>query len=162
MEFCIEGQGGFFVCCLIDWLFYICLCLAAVNDWRNRKIPNYCSVAILVLAVIKVVCHSRYDIYDFAAGACAAGIPFAVLHVIKPRDLGRADVKLTAAAGAYAGYRCILISVVLGVGMAVFYCVWCMVLKGRKKSGRIIVPLGSCISLGMILCYSGCLRVAGG
>lgn len=83
------------------------------------------------------------------------GIPFAVLHAANPRGLGKADVKLVVAAGAYTGVRCVLISVAAGVVLTVFYCLWHMLLQvfGRRKRDRIMAPLGSCICVGTAVCY---------
>jgi len=153
--FCMMGQNGSFLLCLTDLFFYLCLWLAAVWDWRDRRIPNYCMVLIGGLALLRWMCDGGYSMSEMVVGACTAGVPFVILHMIKPEGLGRADVKLVISTGAYAGIGCVLVSVTVGVILAVIYCLYRLLIQMLERSmkEKITVPLGSCICVGAAVCY---------
>jgi prepilin peptidase CpaA len=87
-------------------------CLAAVWDWRSRKIPNWLTVSGVVAGI---TLHSVLAGWHGALFALAGmGLAFAMLlPLVYLRALGAGDWKLMGAVGAFLGWRLFLI-VLLG------------------------------------------------
>jgi len=93
-------------------LTLVLTCVAAVWDWRSRKIPNWLTVSG---AVAGITLHSALAGRHGALFALA-GMGFALgllLPLVYLRALGAGDWKLMGAVGTFLGWRLVLI-VLLG------------------------------------------------
>ncbi len=149
MIFCAMGQNGSFFKSLSDIFFLICLWLTFLSDWKDRRIPNFCFVVIMLLSVGKVLLGTC-SITFLVVGMLVPGGGFAVLYLLRPKALGWGDVKLTAALGAYLGYQMMFFSIGIGVFLAVCYCLVCVC---RDKTVHFLVPLGSFLCLGTFVVW---------
>src|SRR5579859_761379 len=87
------------------WMFTLALtCLAAVWDWRSRKIPNWLTVAG---AVGGITLHGALNGWS-GLGFAFAGLGLALallLPLVYLRALGAGDWKLMGAVGSFLGWR---------------------------------------------------------
>src|SRR5215475_1810975 len=93
-------------------LTLVLTCLAAVWDWRTRKIPNWLTVsgAVSGLAIHSVL--SGW--HGFVFGLAGMGLALALLlPLVYLRALGAGDWKLMGAVGSFLGWRLFLM-VLLG------------------------------------------------
>ena len=91
------------------WMFTLALtCLAAVWDWRSRKIPNWLTVAG---AVGGITLHGALNGWS-GLGFAFAGLGLALallLPLVYLRALGAGDWKLMGAVGSFLGWRLFLV-----------------------------------------------------
>ncbi len=148
--FCTIGQDSSFLLGFAEGVFLGCLIFIFIADWKKRRIPNYSLVLIWGSVLLRGYGKPGEMILSAAAGGCMISVPFGILHYLKPDSLGWADVKLTAAIGAYMGYQAVCQAVLAGVLISVIYCIVRMTdCRKRQESIRMIrVPLGSFICLG--------------
>src|SRR3954447_22563470 len=78
------------------------LCIAAVIDWRERRIPNWLTVLMLISGINSSFLPAHLVSPGFAALGILIGfaIPFVLFAM---GALGGGDVKLLAAAGSWLG-----------------------------------------------------------
>ena len=90
------------------WIFTLILtCLAAIWDWRSRKIPNWLTVSG---AVSGITLHTVLAGWHGALFALVgAGIALALLlPLVLLRAVGAGDWKLMGAVGAFLGWKIFL------------------------------------------------------
>ncbi len=82
--------------------FATLLCIAALNDFRDFKIPNRISLGVLALYPAFVVAAPTP--VDWQGGIAAGGIAFIVTFVMFSRGwMGGGDAKLISAVAVWAG-----------------------------------------------------------
>jgi len=105
------------------WTFTLLLtCLAAVLDWRSRRIPNWLTVAG---AVAGITLHSAVDGGHGAVFALeGTGLALALLlPLVYLRALGAGDWKLMGAVGSFLGWQLflfVLVGSILVAGLMAF------------------------------------------
>jgi prepilin peptidase CpaA len=78
--------------------------VAAVFDWRSRRIPNWLSVAALATGLLyRGITTGGAGLSDAAAGFAIAALPLLVLWLIGGG--GGGDVKLMAGLSVWLGYQ---------------------------------------------------------
>ena len=110
------------------WIFTLVLaCLAAIWDWRSRRIPNWLTVAG---AVGGVTLHSVLAGWNGTVFALAgAGLALVLLlPLVYLRALGAGDWKLMGAIGTFLGWQLFLFvlfgSILVAGIMAVVQTIW--------------------------------------
>lgn len=90
----------------------------SVIDWRTYEIPFGLNIAIFVLAVIRIVIEPSGWIEHLTGFAAVSGFMLICLiigRIIKGVDaFGGGDIKLMAAAGLFAGWKCVILAFLIG------------------------------------------------
>ncbi len=161
-------------------LLFPVLLLAAALDWRTRVIPNWLTLAALVVGLGRAALPGGVAL-SAAAGGAALGLGFGfVLYALGA--LGGGDAKLLAAVGAFLGPLPFLNGLVLVIGVGGVMALGAVVrrralratlrtmgsivlslvtfgLTGRRvtlrSEGAIAVPYGIAIALGITLAHLG-------
>jgi prepilin peptidase CpaA len=92
--------------------------VAAVTDWRSRRIPNVLTLPLFFSGLIaSAACAGSSGLVDSMMGSVLAALPFILLFVFAGGGAG--DAKLMGALGAWlgAGIGLILVAAVLVSGM---------------------------------------------
>lgn len=105
-------------------------CLAAVWDWRSRKIPNWLTVSG---AVAGITVHAVFDGWQ-GVGFSLAGMGLALallLPLVYLRALGAGDWKLMGAVGSFLGWELFLFVLVGSILVAGIMAVAQMIRANR-------------------------------
>lgn len=90
----------------------------SVIDWRTYEIPFGLNIAIFVLAVIRVIISPLKWTDHLIGFAAVSGFMLVCLiigRMIKGVDaFGGGDIKLMAAAGLFAGWKCVILAFLIG------------------------------------------------
>lgn len=133
-------------------LFSILIIISFI-DLRHQIIPDGLVVLIFILGILNAVymmlIHGE-PWYTFVIGFFAASVPLLILGLIYPDGMGGGDIKLMAAAGLFAGWKLILLS--LFVGALYGGIVSLFVIISKKGSMKTAIPFGPSLSLGIITC----------
>lgn len=90
----------------------------SVIDFRTYEIPFGLNIAIFVLAVIRIItCQLRWteQLIGFAAVSGFMLLCLIIGRMIKGVDaFGGGDIKLMAAAGLFAGWKCVILAFLIG------------------------------------------------
>ena len=89
----------------------VCVVFAAfsifmsVQDIKTQKVSRWCSVALLVAAVVaRLVFWKGEERVGFVASACIAIVVFWAVRFITKKKLGLADVFYSGSSGALLGF----------------------------------------------------------
>ena len=114
--------------------------LAAVIDFREKKIPNQLVLGMLAAWFAVIVPYLLFQseetlrfILSGIAGAIIGGVLFLLVYLISRKGLGGGDVKFMTAAGLFLGYELVLPAILYG---AILSAVWCVVQLIRKKINK--------------------------
>jgi len=153
----------------ITALLTAALAVAAVNDVKARKIPNWTVLAVLVLALPWLALHPLvWDGWALLAGAIAFGVTFGLYSL---GVLGAGDSKLFTAVALFPGlghlpllaFAVALVGGLIALASLVARPTRALVmlnLKGKGDFGRGI-PYGVAIAAGGVLVMWGALLVPG-
>ena len=83
-------------------------CLAAILDWRSKKIPNWLTVAGAVGGITLHSVLSGWNGVEFALAGLGLALAL-LLPLVYLRALGAGDWKLMGAVGSFLGWRLFLI-----------------------------------------------------
>lgn len=112
--------------------FATLLCIAALNDFRDFKIPNRVSVGVLVLYPAFVL--SAPVPVDWEAGVAAGGIAFAATFVMFSQGwLGGGDAKLISAVAVWAGLSQLMLFVIVMLVLGGVYSTFEAIRLGYPK-----------------------------
>jgi prepilin peptidase CpaA len=107
--------------------------VAAVWDWRTRRIPNWLvALALIVALPLQIVLHGSLDGIQIWFTGCLSG-GLILLPGYLMRALGAGDVKLMAAVGAFCGAALALEMAVIASAIG---GVWALVWLLQRKRVR--------------------------
>lgn len=129
-------QGGVFIVLLLS---------ASIIDIQKRIIPDtYC----LYIALTGFICFEPVKLF----GALAA-LPL-LLAALLWGGMGGGDIKLMAAAGIVLGFTGSIAAMVIGLtAMLLFYAVYAIVQRLRRRECPKAYPLAPFLSIGCIAVY---------
>src|ERR1700745_480507 len=94
---------------LAIWTLTLALtCLAAIWDWRSRKIPNWLTVAGTAAGITLHGVLSGWSGLGFAFAGMGLALVL-LLPLVYLRALGAGDWKLMGAVGSFLGWRLFLV-----------------------------------------------------
>ena len=134
---------------LIPFLYLGILAAVAWADGHTRTIPDFFSLAILVLGVAALWLFPEHGLADRLAGLIIIALPMLLLTLLFRRGFGGGDIKLMAASGFLLGWRAMLSATFFGLIAAAVFCVWQLLLgKMNRKSA---FPLGPFLVIGLMI-----------
>lgn len=123
---------GFSTEAALVFVFLSILTVIAFVDQDTMEIPNGFVIAVLVTAVVSMICLPEPGIAERLIGMLAVSVPLFLMTVVIPGAFGGGDIKLMAAAGLFLGWRMAFLSfffAVLGGGIYGIY----LLVSGRKE-----------------------------
>jgi prepilin peptidase CpaA len=118
------------------WTFTLVLtCLAALWDWRSRKIPNWLTVSGAVGGMTLHIVLSGWRGAIFSLEGLGIALVL-LLPLVYLRALGAGDWKLMGAVGAFLGWRLLLV-VLLGS----IFAAGIMAVAQMTRAGRVAETL---------------------
>lgn len=115
------------------WLL-LGLCMAAVWDWRERRIPNWLVLAVALAGVGVLLAGPQVQPWGLTPGQASVGA-FMALAVLLPFYalgwMGAGDVKLGVALGIWLGWQPWLMAWAVANGLALLHSLWVL---GRRSA----------------------------
>lgn len=133
--------------------FFCVLTVAAFLDIDTMAIEDGCSIAIIVLALVSLYTMPGTSLIDRGIGMICVSVPMLALALVVPGAFGGGDVKLTAACGAFLGWRLTLVATVLSVFGGGFYGVWLLAAKKAERKSRFAFGPFLCMGMAAGLVY---------
>lgn len=140
----------------------ILLCIVAVIDWKEKRIPNRLLVVYAVLVGISICLEGRrssnavwmvrsdIEFTDRLVGALLVSAIFIFLMSIRLGAFGFGDVKLMAVSGMLLGVKRNVMAFVIAVFVA---GIWCIAGLLRKKTDlKAEIPFGPFLAAGVVFC----------
>jgi len=142
---------GLTLTAILTAAFFSFLIVVSFIDLEHQIIPDGLVVGILLLGAGNafyqtIVMNESWTVY--VIGLLAASLPLYLLGLLFPESLGGGDVKLMAAAGLFLGWKLILLALLLGDLLALFYVL--ILIVQRKFDRTAPIPFGPFLSAGMI------------
>lgn len=135
---------------LIKILFLSVLVLLSWHDWKHKKIPNRYIFTLVLLGTCNYMLQMG-NIQDGLIGAGIVSIPMLLINLQRNRAFGGGDIKLSATAGWFLGWRACIngwiygLFAAAGYGLCLLFC--------RKATLSADIPLGPFLSAGWIAVY---------
>lgn len=145
-------QSGKILCTI---LFFGLLIAAAWKDAVQKTIPNHMVIALGLTGLVSSVFYPEITLWERAAGALCVSLPMMLAAWLVPGAFGGGDIKLTAAAGLFMGWR-----ILAAVGVAVI----CGGLYGllkilvHKANRKTAIALGPFFCLGIAAVFFDFIR----
>ena len=121
-------------------IFLLLLVACASADIKNGIIPDLIVIWIAVLAVINLIVIDAFSvesIVDRLIGAVCVSVPMLIASLILKGAFGGGDIKLTAAAGLFLGWKAVIAGAVVGLFFAGLYSVILLLIKKLKFRSKI-------------------------
>lgn len=129
-------------------LFFVIVNAAAKNDWKEQKIPNASCIEIVLMALLGCVTMPEITLLERLLGGVIVSVPMFLAAVFVKGSFGGGDIKLMAACGLFLGWKLLLSSFAIAVGIAAVYGVG-KVIRGHSR--RTQIPMGPFLEMGMLL-----------
>lgn len=128
-------------------LFFVLLLTIGIIDQKTGFIYDRMNLAVLVLAVIFILCTPGESMLSHLLGALVLSVPLLLLAVLL-HGFGGGDIKLAFCAGLFLGFRLMLMATFLSVVSCGLYSI--LLLCRNKASGKTELPFGPFLAFGMI------------
>ncbi len=141
---------GFNITAILTAILISLLIVISFIDLKYQIIPDRLILSILALSLINAfhqIASNQIPWQYFVIGFFAASVPLFLLGLIYEGGLGGGDIKLMAVCGLFAGWKLILLSLLLGDIIAFLYIAVLFVKKKAKKGTAI--PFGPFLSAGI-------------
>ncbi len=143
----IFAVNGFTLLSILNCLLFSILIVIAVIDWRTFEIPVCLNIAIIILAIVRMIIDYK-DLLDHLIGFCGiSGFLLIIFMVTRGRGIGGGDIKLMAAAGLYFGWKNSILAFVIG---CVFGAVIHIILMKVYKKDHMLA-FGPYLSAGILV-----------
>ena len=130
--------------------------IAALHDWKTKKISNNLILAMFAAWVITMMPKLFLDtnaaihlLQDSLFGFLAGGGLFLLVYIVSRKGLGGGDVKFMAATGLYLGLNGTLSAMFYGILLAGITVL--LLLLMRKIGRKDAIPLAPFLYIGILL-----------
>lgn len=138
---------------LTAFAFYSILTIVAFLDIDTMEIADGCHLAMVILAFISWFTMPGPGIAGRVAGALCVSVPMLLLALLIPGAFGGGDIKLMAACGLFLGWKCTLVSTLLGFLFGGFWAVGLLLTKKAGRKEHFAFGPFLCLGMGIGLVY---------
>ena len=146
--------AGLYICGLnsagiASCIFLLLLAACASADIKAGIVPDLIVILIAILAIINVIINESFSVegmVNHLIGAVCVSVPMLVVTLILKGAFGGGDIKLTAAAGLYLGWKYTLAGVAIGLFAAGIYALVLIIM--RKAGFRSKIRIAPCLAYG--------------
>ena len=118
-------------------LFVALLIYASYTDIKKREIP-----------IAVPICISILSLFSFHPLGILACVPFLIVALINPENMGGGDIKLIASTGLFLGLQSTMLGVILGLTSSIIF----YIVSGRKIKN---LPLAPFLTTGFLIIILG-------
>jgi len=141
---------------LLSELIVIFGYVAAVIDFKEKRIPNNIILAMLAAWIIAITPYLFLNtnaaislLIDSALGFAIGGGMFLLVYIISRKSIGGGDVKFMAAAGLFLGYNGVLPTILCGSILAALAGLTLIIMK--KITRKDTIPLAPFLYAGILI-----------
>ena len=146
--------AGLYICGInpvgiVSCIFLLLLAACASADIKAGIIPDLIVIWIAVLAIIRfliIESFSAEGLVDHLVGAVCISVPMLIVALILKGAFGGGDIKLTAAAGLYLGWKYCLAGIAIGLFTAGIYALVLIIMRKAKFKSKI--RIAPCLAFG--------------
>lgn len=109
------------------------LTAVAFVDIEYMEIPNGFVMAVAVCAVIACFLFPETGIVERLIGAVAVSVPLLLMALAIPGAFGGGDIKLMAAAGAFLGWKEVIVALLAAILTGGFYGMYLLITKKKER-----------------------------
>ncbi|MBR6222661.1 MAG: prepilin peptidase [Lachnospiraceae bacterium] len=118
---------------IIIFSFFCIMDLVILVDYDTMKIPDIFNIVLLVFAIASIFVVSGVGTLEHIIGAFVISLPLLVITLVIPGAFGGGDIKLSAVAGLFLGWKLSLMGFLLGLLFGGIYGIFTMASKKLKK-----------------------------
>jgi leader peptidase (prepilin peptidase)/N-methyltransferase len=147
---------GFNAIGLTACIYLLLLVACAAADIKAGIVPDLIVIWIAVLGIIKffiVESFSASGLVDHLIGTVCISVPMLIITLILKNAFGGGDIKLSAAAGLYLGWKFAIAGIVVGFLIAGIYALFLIILKKTKFKSKIRIAPCLAFGFGMAALY---------
>lgn len=141
---------GFNALGITTCIFLLLLVACAAADLNKGIIPDLIVICIAILAVISFLINETFSVRglsDHLIGAVCVSVPMLIISLIIKNAFGGGDIKLTAAAGLYLGWKFAIAGLALGLFISGIYSLLLIILK--KAGFKSKIKIAPCLAIGL-------------
>lgn len=138
---------GITITSLLISLLFSCLLVLSVIDFKTYEIPVGLNIFIAALGVINLI-FDYENWLDYLIGAASVSLFLLFLYIIsKGRAIGGGDVKLMASAGLFLGWKCAILSFMIGCVLGALI----HVIRMKVSKADRVLAMGPYLSAGIFI-----------
>lgn len=147
--FCVWRLGFTWEALLAFYLISVMTPLSLI-DFATQEIPDGFHIAMLPAVIFSFLLFPEITLTSRVIGFFIISVPMLIIGEIAG-GFGGGDVKMMAVAGAMLGWKAILCAFLIGVFVALFYCIYIMVFK--KGGMKTAIAFGPYLAVGIVVAY---------
>lgn len=146
--------SGIFVCGfnsvgIATCIFLLLLVACAAADLKAGIVPDLIVIWIAILAIINFIIIEKFSVsgvINHLIGAVCISVPMLIVSLIVKHAFGGGDIKLSAAAGLYLGWKFAIAGIAVGMFISGIYALILIITKKAKMKSKI--RIAPCLALG--------------
>ena len=125
------------------------LSLISIIDLKYKIISNKIITIIFVFGILFNIINKTVTVGNMITGFFIISVPLLVMSIILKGSMGGGDIKLMAAAGAFLGWKSIIVAFLIGCIIASITSIILILLRKIKRTD--MIPYGPFLSLGIFI-----------
>lgn len=125
------------------------LSVISIIDLKYKIIPNKIIAIIFIFGVLFNIITKTVTVGNMITGFFIISIPLLVMSIILKGSMGGGDIKLMAAAGAFLGWKSIIVAFLIGCIIASITSIILIILRKIKRTD--MIPYGPFLSMGIFI-----------
>lgn len=147
--FCLWQLGFTWKAVLAFYLISVMAPLALV-DFATQEIPDGFHIAMIPAIILSFILLPELSLTSRIIGFFIISVPMLIIGELVG-GFGGGDVKMMAVAGAMLGWKAILCAFLIGIVVALFYCIY--ILAFKKGGMKTAIAFGPYLAIGIIVAY---------
>ncbi|MFT8349079.1 prepilin peptidase [Clostridium saccharoperbutylacetonicum] len=125
------------------------LSVISAIDLKLNIIPNKLICLILIFGVIFNILNETITLGNMTAGFFIISLPLLIMSIVLKGSMGGGDIKLMAAAGAFLGWKHIVVA--FFIASVIGSLISIILIISNKIKGKDMIPYGPFLSIGILI-----------
>jgi leader peptidase (prepilin peptidase)/N-methyltransferase len=125
------------------------LSIISIIDLRYKIIPNKIIAIIFMFGVLFNIINKTVTVGNMITGFFIISIPLLIMSIVLKGSMGGGDIKLMAVAGAFLGWKSIIVAFLIGSIIASITSIILIFLRKIKRTD--MIPYGPFLSMGIFI-----------
>ncbi len=147
--FCVY-QLGFTLEALLAFYVISVMTPLSLIDFAIQEIPDGFHIAMIPAIILSFILFPEVTLTSRIIGFFIISVPMVIIGELAG-GFGGGDVRMMAVAGAMLGWKAILCAFLVGIFVALFYCIYIMATK--KGDMQTAIAFGPYLAIGIVVAY---------